>query len=156
MALYIRSLWAVLAGRQQMSCSHAATTTRSSSGTSWRARLLWFSNCRTTYTPLTCTGSPKPSVARNRPKPRSLSLPAVMASLFFSLNREVEWVMSSLVEFYCVNCWFFGQPCIHAVKYTEFMQSRRKLTWFLQNLLINSITKFPLLSVLIMIFFSSG
>lgn len=81
-ANHIRNLWVVLAGPQQMSYTHAVRTTRSSSGTCWPVRPLWLSNCQKTFTPLTYTGSPKPLVARNRTRLRSLSLPALMASLF--------------------------------------------------------------------------
>lgn len=79
---HIRNLWVVLAGQQQMNCTHAVRTTRSLSGTCWPVRPVWLSDCQRTFTPLTYTGSPKPLVARNRPRRRSLSWPALMASLY--------------------------------------------------------------------------
>lgn len=79
---YIRNLWVVLAGPHLMSCTHAVRTTRSSSGTCWPMIPVWLSGCQRTFIPLTCTGSPKPLAARNRPRRRSLYSPALMASLY--------------------------------------------------------------------------
>lgn len=102
---HIRNLWVVLAGPQQMSCTHAVRTTRFLSGTCWPMRPAGLSNCQRTFTPLTYTGSPKLLVARNRPRLRSLLSPALMASLFILKNKcplgYCVLFLSSLIDSVC-------------------------------------------------------
>lgn len=86
---HIRILWVVLAGLQQMNSTRAVRIIRFSDGTFWLTRRHLLSNCQKTFTPLTFTGFPKLSVARNRIRQRYSSLPAAMVRFYFPQKKNL-------------------------------------------------------------------
>lgn len=86
---HIRILWVVLAGLQQMNSIRAVRIIRFSDGTFWLTRRHLSSNCQKTFTPLTFTGFPKLSVARNRIRQRYSSLPAAMVCFYFPQKKTL-------------------------------------------------------------------